>query len=141
MLPASTQKTSSTNLPALFDTVPDDVLSFGRGRDFSPKAVADFMELDKQAVSRISSVALSSVRFDRNIPQAVRERLEEIGSIANTVAGIFRGDAAKTALWFRTRNPMLGDIAPRDMVRLGRYDKLRRFIVNAMADALPPIAS
>ena len=95
------------------------------------------MELDKQAVSRISAVSKSSVRYDDNMPHAVRERLEEIASIANMVAGVFDGNVAKTALWFKTRNPMLGDVAPRDMIRLGRYDKLRRFIINSISDSTP----
>lgn len=121
----------------LFRTVPDDALHFGMGQHFDPKAVADFMELDKQAVSRISAVSKSSVRYDDNMPHAVRERLEEIASIANMVAGVFDGNGAKTALWFKTRNPMLGDVAPRDMIRLGRYDKLRRFIINSISDSTP----
>jgi uncharacterized protein (DUF2384 family) len=119
----------------LFRTVPaNDVLRFGQGDSFDAKRVAEWFDLDKQAVSRISSVARTSVRYDDHIPRAVRDRLEEIGSIANMVAGVFQGDAAKAALWFRTRNPMLGDISPRDMVRLGRYDKLRKFIVNASVE-------
>lgn len=124
--------------PGLFSTVPaQDVLHFGRGEAFDAKRVADWFDLDKQAVSRISSVAKSSVRYDDHIPRAVKERLEEIGSIANMVAERFEGDSAKAALWFRTRNPMLGDISPRDMIRLGRYDKLRKFIVNAVASNMP----
>jgi hypothetical protein len=34
-------------------------------------------------------------------------------------------------LWFKTRNPLLGDISPRDMIRLGRFERLRKFIINA----------
>lgn len=49
----------------------------------------------------------------------------------------FGGDAEKTALWFRTKNPMLGDVSPRDMIRLRRFDRLRRFINGAMADRAP----
>jgi hypothetical protein len=121
--------------PALFRTVPNrDALNFGYGEEFNAKRVADFLDLDKQSVSRISSVAKASVRYDDHIPRAVKERLEEIASVANMVASVFDGDNAKTALWFRTKNPMLGDISPRDMIRLGRYDRLRKFIVSAMAD-------
>ena len=121
----------------LFSTVPTrDALAFGQGDGFDAKRVVDWFDLDKQAVSRISSVAKSSVRYDDHIPRAVRERLEEIGNTANMVAEVFDGDVAKTALWFRTLNPMLGDISPRDMIRLGRYDKLRKFIVNAVAGNL-----
>ncbi|MCW0447269.1 hypothetical protein [Xanthomonas sacchari] len=119
----------------LFRSVPQsDSLLFGKGDDFEPKKVAEFMQLDRNAVSKIASVSSASVRWDDNTPKAIRERMEEIGAIANMVADIFEGDTAKTALWFRTKNPLLGDIAPREMVRLGRHDRLRRFIVNAIQE-------
>ena len=31
---------------------------------------------------------------------------------------------------------MLGDVSPRDMIRLGRYERLRKFIINAMIDRM-----
>lgn len=119
----------------LFRSVPQsDSLLFGKGDHFEPKKVAEFMQLDRNAVSKIASVSSASVRWDENAPKAIRERMEEIGAIANMVADVFEGDIAKTALWFRTKNPLLGDIAPREMVRLGRHDRLRRFIVNAIQE-------
>ena len=118
----------------LFDTIPQDALLFGRGPAFQPKLVADWLGLDKGELSRIASVSRSSVRYDAAAPRALIERLEEIANIANMVAQIFDDDGAKTALWFRTKNPMLGDVSPRDMVRLGRHDRLRKFIVRAVAD-------
>jgi hypothetical protein len=62
------------------------------------------------------------------------ERLVQIASICNLVAQFFDGNAEKTALWFTTKNPMLGDMTPRDMIRFGRYDKLRRFVIGAIVD-------
>jgi hypothetical protein len=121
----------------LFSTVPDDMLGFGRGRAFAPKQVTDWLDLKKDEVARIANVSPNSVRYDEDIPQALYDRLEEIASICNLVAGIFNGDAIKTALWFKTKNPLLGDISPRDMVRLGRYDRLRKFIINAIAENAP----
>jgi len=47
------------------------------------------------------------------------------------VADFFNGNTEKTVLWFKTRNPLLGDISPRDMIRLGRFERLRKFIINA----------
>ena len=44
------------------------------------------------------------------------------------------GDADKTGTWFKTRNPLLGDISPRDMICLGRFQRLRKFIWLAMGD-------
>ena len=74
----------------------------------------------------------STVRYDDCVPEQVRVRLEEIAAIINLVAQQFDGDAAKTAVWFNARNPLLGDASPCDMIRLGRYQRLRSFIMQAM---------
>ena len=74
----------------------------------------------------------SAVRYDGHIPDQVRVRLEEIAATINLVAKQFDGDTAKTASWFKARNPLLGDVSPRDMIRLGRYQRLRSFIMQAM---------
>ena len=58
----------------------------------------------------------------------------EIANICGLVAQFFEGNAEKTALWFKTRNPLLGDISPRDMIRFGRYEKLRRFVMEALEE-------
>lgn len=120
----------------LFSTVPEDLLHFGRGASFVPKKVPDLLGLKKEDVSRLSHVSVKSVRYDDAMPEQVRERLEEIASTINMVATEFDGDAEKTVAWFRARNPMLGDVSPRDMIRLGRFERLRKFIINAMIDRL-----
>lgn len=116
----------------LFEAVPQDVMQFGQGSAFMAKKVPELLELKKEDVSRLSGVALSSVRYDDAMPLPVRDRLEEIANTINMVAGMFAGDINRTSAWFRARNPMLGDISPRDMIRLGRYERLRKFIINAM---------
>jgi hypothetical protein len=50
----------------------------------------------------------------------------------NLVAQAFDGDVEKAVAWFKARNPLLGDVSPRDMIRLGRYERLRKFIIAAM---------
>ncbi len=74
----------------------------------------------------------SAVRYDGHAPDQVRVRLEEIAATINLVAKQFDGNAAKTASWFKARNPLLGDVSPCDMIRLGRYQRLRSFIMQAM---------
>lgn len=88
-------------------------------------------------MSRLADVSVKSVRYDGSAPAAVLERLEEIAVACNMVAEAFGGDAVKTALWFRTKNPMLGDVSPRDMICLRRFDRLRRYIIGAMAERVP----
>lgn len=125
----------STGL-GLFSSVPYDFLKFGHGSSFDAKLVPGFLGLKKDDVSRLASVSVKSVRYDDAIPEQVRERLEEIASIINMVAQAFDGDADKTSSWFRARNPLLGDVSPRDMIRLGRYERLRKFIINALMERL-----
>jgi hypothetical protein len=120
---------------AIFGTVPDrHYLGFWADQTLNSRAVADFLDLDKRSVAKLAGVAPASVRFDQKIPKEVFERLQEIANICELVAQFFKGDGAKTALWFKTKNPSLGDISPRDMIRYGRYEKLRRFIMNALDD-------
>jgi hypothetical protein len=128
----STQTLREASGFSLFDTVPDDIMNFGRGDSFDARRVSTFLNLKKADVSHLASVSAASVRYDHLIPAVVRERLEEIASTINLVAKQFGGDLDKTAAWFKAKNPLLGDVSPRDMIRLGRYDRLRRFIINAM---------
>ena len=120
----------------LFETVPKDYLNFGLGSSFDPKRVPTLLGLKKEDVSRLACVSVKSVRYDDAIPEQVRERLEEIANTINMVAKVFDGDVDKTVTWFRARNPMLGDISPKDMIRLGRYERLRKFIINAMTERI-----
>jgi hypothetical protein len=127
---------------AIFQTVPDrDYLGFWADQTLNAKVVADFLDLDKRTVAKLSGVAPASVRFDRKTPKEVLDRLQEIANICGLVAQFFKGDAAKTALWFKTKNPSFGDISPRDMIRYGRYEKLRRFIMNALEDNAAAVKS
>jgi len=120
-----------TNDFGLFDSIPQDYFQFGEGSAFQPKSVSDVLGLKKEDVSKLASVSQRSVRYDEAIPEQVKERLQEIAITVNMVAKFFDGDTNKTVLWFKTRNPLLGDISPKEMIRLGRYERLRKFIVNA----------
>lgn len=103
------------------------------------KRIAELVKLSKTDLSKISQVAKSSVRFDANIPEPVAERLREIANIANLVAQFFAGDLQKVALWFELANPMLGNVSPRDMIRIGRYKRLLNFVIDARdAEAATP---
>lgn len=89
------------------------------------------VQLSKEDLAKVGKVAKSSVRFDEYIPALVAERLREYANIANLVAEFFQGDAQKVALWFQLANPMLGNVAPRVMLRTGRYYRLLNFVLEA----------
>jgi len=119
----------------LFRTVADkDYLGFWANQTLQAKKVADFLDFDKSAVAKVAQVAQKSVRYDEKIPKDVLDRLQEIANICSLVAQFFQGDLRKTALWFKTNNPLFGNISPRDMIRFGRYEKLRRFVHAAIED-------
>jgi hypothetical protein len=119
----------------LFNTVSDeDYISYTTS---GVKQVVDFLHLHKNDVSKATGQKKESIRYDDRIPNELKERLEEIGNIINLTATFFSGDLKKTELWFKTSNPLLGDISPREMIRHGRYEKLRKFILNAISGNKP----
>lgn len=121
---------------ALFKTISrHDSLAFWKGNALDYQKVRDFAGLDTRDVVRITGVAKSSVRYDDKAPQEVREHLENIANICNLVYQFFQNDV-KTKLWLQTPNPMLGNVSPRDMIRFGRFNKLLRFVTQAMEEGM-----
>jgi hypothetical protein len=116
---------------ALFNTIPEDQLGFWADRTLRSQKVAEFLQFQKADVAKFSNVSVKSVRYDDKIPKPVVEHLEQIAIICSLVAEFFAGDLVKTALWFRTRNPMLGELSPRDMIRYGRMKKLHQIVQEA----------
>lgn len=117
---------------ALFKTVPEsDPMKFWSNHGCNYKRVSEFLEFDRNELSKLGGVSRESVRFDNKIPADLRERLEQIANIITLVAEYFEGDVRKTTLWFRTPNPMLGEISPRDMIRFGRYRRLSKYVQQA----------
>ncbi len=101
-------------------------------KEHNYKKVVDFLDFKQKDISMASGVSKTSVRFDVKIPSAVKERIVEWANLINIVAEHFDGDLEKTHLWFVMSNPLLGDISPRDMIRIGRYQKLYKFIMNSI---------
>lgn len=120
-----------TSPASLFHTIPEDQLGFWADQTLRSRKVAEFLDLNKADVARVSNVSTKSVRFDDKVPREVLRHLEQIAIICGLVAEFFHGDALKTSLWFRTRNPMLGELSPRDMIRYGRMEKLLQVIQEA----------
>ncbi|MEJ0008680.1 MAG: hypothetical protein WDM77_20545 [Steroidobacteraceae bacterium] len=71
----------------------------------------------------------------------VRDLLIELGATCELVAQFFEGNLAKTGVWFATSNPMLGDMAPQQMIRSGQHARLQRFVMEALADTDVPTAA
>lgn len=122
-----------------------DPWGFHSGDSFHPELVPQLLEkyldLPKRDMSRIAEVPKSELEQIDDLPPLVLQRLEEIAQTMTDVANFFGGDIVRTVQWFKTQNPRLGDISPRDMIRMGKANRLRMFIVSSMSENVPRRAS
>ncbi|MBY0385369.1 hypothetical protein K2X05_09440 [bacterium] len=121
--------------PHLFSNVPDkDYCDFFKKSELQPEKVVKFLTYKKEDIATATDTPITSVRYDEKMPVELKLRLTEWANAINLVASHFK-DLDKTMLWFTITNPMLGDISPRDMIRLGRFKKLHKFIQTALSDS------
>jgi uncharacterized protein (DUF2384 family) len=122
------------NGATLFDTVPKvDLLALFPSGHTDYQRVVKLLDFNKGEVAKAVNIPRLSVRYDRKMPRELEERVREWAVAMALVAQHFK-DGQKTILWFKTPNPLLGNIAPRDMIRVGRFKKLHRFILNALSE-------
>lgn len=120
---------------SFFSNVPStDILGLfsEQGRPDARK-ITELLDYRRQDVSVATGVPVSKVRLDNRIPREVLERVSEWGVALNLVGNFFKNQQ-KTVLWFKTPNPMLGNVTPRDMIRMGRFKKLMVFIQTALKE-------
>jgi hypothetical protein len=101
------------------------------------KKVFEFLDLEKNDVSKIAKVAKKSIRYDERIPIELIKRAQEIKEVIELIANSLNGDIEKTATWFRMPNPFLGNISPKDMIRAGRFKKLVAHIHAVINENMP----
>jgi len=123
----------SSSQSALFRTVPDeDYLHLFENNAVDGQKVVDILKYKKADVAVAANVPIESIRYEqKKIPRELKERLTEWATALNLVQGFFK-DQQKTILWFSIPNPLLGDMSPRDMIRVGRFKKLLNFIQTAL---------
>ncbi len=123
---------------SLFNTVPArDYLQFWQSGRFQPQRVARFLGLSKPELAQLAAVAQASVRFDDKAPRILRERLMDIAATCELVAEAFGGNTTKTALWFMTSNPYLGNLSPRELLQRGEHEVLQRHVLEAASEQAP----
>jgi hypothetical protein len=94
------------------------------------KLVAQDLELSNEDLAREIAVRVSSIRWDENMPQKLKQRLKDYALISDHILKYFDGDKVRTAHWFKIPNPLLGGLTPRQMISLGNGIKLQEMIVN-----------
>ena len=117
---------------ALFRTISEtDFFHFFEGVNPKGPEVVKFLNYKKEDVSAAAGIPVASVRYDEKMPQELRERIIQWANAINLVGSYFQ-DAEKTILWFQIPNPLVGGFSPRDLIRLGRFNKLMKFIQSAL---------
>jgi len=107
-------------MPALFESIPEqDYLDLYQGNKPKFNRITNLLNLKQEEVSNATGVPMGTIRYDEKMSQQLRERLIELATLLNLVAGHFKGDQEKTLHWFGTPNPLLGYISPRDMIKVG----------------------
>jgi hypothetical protein len=125
-----TAQTISTKAnPEMFKVIlqSDDLGLFKKAGKPNYDKVKYILGYTKQDISIASGVPFGSIRFDGKVPAELTERVIEWATAIALVHSFFK-DETKTMLWFKVPNPMLGDVAPRDMIKVGRFKKLLKFI-------------
>jgi len=115
----------------LFDSVPKDCMHFYHDGHLDYEKVVRTLNLKKTDISAATNIKVPSIRYDSKMPKELELRLLEWATAINLVAEFFN-DSNKTMIWFKTPNPQLGDMSPRDMIRIGRFKKLLSFIQSAL---------
>ncbi len=128
---------TALNIDPFQSVPPHNYLGFYDDKHYYPKKVADWLDYSPRDVSKIAQVPVARVRWDKQMPKEISDRMREIGNICEIVAGYFGGDVQKTATWFQVPNPMFGNLSPKDMIRYGRYKKVLQLIQSAIAGDVP----
>lgn len=116
----------------LFNTIPEnDICGLYEKKGVNFRKVIETINFKNEDVAIATNLPKTSIRFDSKMPTELKERLTEWAIAINLVATYFK-DVAKTIIWFQTPNPMLGGVPPRDMIRLGRFKKLLKYIQSAL---------
>ena len=111
---------------------------FYHGRRVDLKKMALFLSLSPQQMASVIGSRKSVSSFDAlRLAPSAQKRVNEIANLCEVVAHNFGGDVEKTALWFEMKNPMLGDLSPRDMLLFQRHELLQNLVFDAMTGQLP----
>lgn len=72
------------------------------------------------------------------MPKSTFEIKYHMFKIFLRVRKIFKGDDVKAQQWMITKNPLLGNISPAEMILLGRVNKLNEYIDDTIKLQTPP---
>jgi hypothetical protein len=120
---------------SLFSSIPPTKASpFFEGAAPVGPQIVKFLDFKRKDVARSAKVSEAAVRYEQDrMSEVLRAWLIEVGTAIALVDNFFK-DTDKTELWFRTPNPLLGNITPIDMIRMGRQRKLLTVIQASLSE-------
>lgn len=74
------------------------------------------------------------IKIYKELIESFHAKYPQFFEIRFLLLEFFKGDTSKVSEWLRVKNPLLGNISPDRMMKLGRSDKLLEFIKNAIDD-------
>lgn len=113
---------------------PEDRLNLFKenGRPDGAKIV-HLLEYKQKDVSSATNLPKEQIHFDNRMPKELEDRLKEWAIALNLVA-VFFNDNDKTIRWFDIPNPLLGGLTPKQIIKIGRFKKLRDVILTALEE-------
>lgn len=126
---------STQNVQSLFDSVPEkDHCNLFSGTKPNAKTVMSMLDFSRDDLAIATGISANKIRLDERMQAEIENRFREWAVAINLVAGFFK-DVDKTMLWFQTPNPLLGNVSPANMIKMGRFGKLLRFIQTAREES------
>lgn len=61
-----------------------------------------------------------------------------MNKVEQLVLEFFDGNEKKMRLWMKSRNPLLGNISPNKMIKVGRYDRLLKWVKSQLYENEDP---
>ena len=87
------------------------------------------IQLSKDELAQSFQLSSNQLRFDR-ASKETKKVIAELAESIERVAEIFSGNKAKTKRWFNVPNPHFGNASPKDIIIIGRFERVKKFIFS-----------
>lgn len=91
--------------------------------------VMNFMEISRVELASAFGLTGDQLRPDRIAPRT-KEIIGELAGTIEYVAGAFSGNQEKTRKWFNLPNSHFGGSAPKKIILIGRFHRVKNFIYS-----------
>jgi hypothetical protein len=83
------------------------------------------------------SVKRYTTKCGLEVTEYISVEIDAMNEADQIVLEFFGGDKRKTRLWFGTKNPLLGGMAPNELINAGKSQRLLKIIKQMRSGELP----